>query len=216
VNGSVQVEGWDRDEVEVRAVKIDEKNPDDIDGVKIDVQTAPGQVAVRTRYPQGESGEVAVEYHIYVPNHVLLSGVGTVNGSVRVTGVDGSGQLRSVNGNVEVLNSSGRFSAKTTNGNLDLELRQLGDGMPMDLETVNGSVMLGLPTDVRADLDVASMNGDFSSELPVTATVGSIIGREFRAKLGTGGDQIMVHTINGRIRLVRQRAGTSPRDTAGL
>jgi hypothetical protein len=205
VNGSVQVEGWDKDEVEVRAVKTAEKDQYDAEQVKIDVESQPGQVAVRTRYPQGQSGEVAVEYHIYVPTRVLLSGVGTVNGSVRVSGVDGSGELRSVNGNVEVLDSSGRFSAKTTNGNLHLELRELGEGAPMDIETVNGSVMLGLPSDARADLNILNMNGNFSSELPMTATAGSPAARAFRAKLGTGGGEIMVRTVNGGIRLVRER-----------
>ena len=66
-----------------------------------------------------------MEYHVFVPDSGFALGRGTVNGSVRVSGVDGGGELRSVNGNVEVLDSSGRFSAKTTNGNLRLELRQL-------------------------------------------------------------------------------------------
>ena len=201
VNGSVQVEGWDRNEVEVRAVKMTERNEDDADGVKIDVENDPGQVAVRTHYPQGQSGEIAVEYHVYVPSRVLLSGVGTVNGSVSVSGVDGSGDLRSVNGNVEVLNSSGRFSAKTTNGNLRLELRRLSEGAPMDIETVNGSVTLGLPSDAHADLDVLNMNGNFSSDLPITAKAGSPSGRVFRATLGTGGSEILVRTVNGGIHL---------------
>jgi hypothetical protein len=205
VNGSVQVEGWDRNEVEVRAVKMAERNPDDVEDVKIDVESRPGEVAVRTRYQQGQSAEVAVEYHVFVPNRVLLSGVETINGSVRVSGVDGGGELRSVNGNVEVLNSSGRFSAKTTNGNLHLDLRQLGEGAPMDIETVNGSVTLELPSDARADLNVLNMNGKFSSELPMTATTGSPAARAFRAKLGTGGGEIMVRTVNGGIRLVLER-----------
>jgi hypothetical protein len=204
VNGSVRVEGWDRNEVEVRAVKMAERNPENVDDVKIDVESNPGQVAVRTRYQQGQSAEVAVEYHVFVPNWVLLSGVGTVNGSVSVSGVSGGGDLRSVNGNVEVLNSSGRFSAKTTNGNLHLDLRQLGEGAPMDIETVNGSVTLGLPSDARANLNVLNMNGKFSSELPMTSTAGSPAARAFRAKLGTGGGEILVRTVNGGIRLVLQ------------
>jgi DUF4097 and DUF4098 domain-containing protein YvlB len=201
VNGSVQVEGWDRNEVEVRAMKLTTKSQADADGVKIDVENDPGQVAVRTRYPQGQSGEVAVEYHVFVPTRVLLSGVDTVNGSVRVSGVDGGGDLRSVNGNVEVVDSSGRFSAKTTNGNLRLELRRLSEGAPMDIETVNGSVTLGLPSDAHADLNVLNMNGSFSSELPITAKDGSPSGRVFRAKLGTGGGEILVRTVNGGIHL---------------
>jgi hypothetical protein len=205
VNGSVQVDGWDRDEVEVRAVKTSQDNAHDLDEVKIDVESNPGHVAVHTRYPRGEGAEVAVEYHIYVPFHVLLGDIETVNGSVIVRGVDGGGELHSVNGDVEVLNSSGRFSAKTTNGDLHLELRQLTDGGPMNIETVNGSVVLGLPSNARAELKVLSMNGELRSDLPVISTIGSPATHAFHASLGTGGSQISVRTVNGGIRLVLKR-----------
>jgi hypothetical protein len=207
VNGSVHVDGWERDEVEVSAVKTAQSDQHDLDLVKIEVDSKPGQVAVHTCYPKGQGVEVAVEYHVHVPYRVLLGSVETVNGSVTVRGVEGSGELRSVNGNVEVTDSTGRFSEKTTNGNVRLELRQLSDGGPMNLETVNGSVVLGLPSTARANLKVLSMNGDVYSELPVTSTGGSSGTRAFQAKLGTGGGQISVRTINGGIHLFLQRAG---------
>src|SRR5215469_15863983 len=205
VNGSVQVEGWNRDEVEVEAVKTADADGQDLERVKIDVNSRPGQVSVRTCYPKGEGVEVAVEYHVHVPYRVLLSGVGTVNGSVLVRGVNGGGDLRSVNGNVEVINSVGRFSARTTNGDLRLELRQVLDGAPMNLETVNGSVVLGLPGDAKANLKVLSMNGEFYSELPVTSISDDAAPRAFRGKLGTGGGEISVRTVNGGVRLVLER-----------
>jgi hypothetical protein len=207
VNGSVQVDGWDRDEVEVYAVKTAENDPRDTDQVQIEVESHPGQVVVHTRYPKGAGAEVAVEYHVHVPYRVLLGNIKTVNGSVLVHGVKGGGDLHSVNGNVEVTNSSGRFNAKTTNGNLHLELRQLLDGAPMNLETVNGSVELGLPSDARGNLKVLDMNGDFYSELPVTSSLGPVASRSFHAKLGEGGGDISVRTVNGAIRLVRERPG---------
>lgn len=205
VNGSVRVEGWGRDEVQVRAVKTSTANLSELDRVRIDVRSLPGAIFVRTLYPASDGADVAVEYHVYVPYRILLGNVQTVNGSVRVRGVEGRGNLRSVNGNVEVLDSAGRFSARTTNGNLRLELRHLLDGAPMDIETVNGSVVLGLPSDARADLEIASMNGDFRSELPVSSPRSGW--REFRARLGAGGGEISVRTINGGIRLVRERSG---------
>lgn len=206
VNGSVRVEGWERDVVEVRAVKSSLGDPRDLDRVRIAVVSEPGEVAVRTLYPEGQGVEVAVEYVIHVPYRVLLDSIDTVNGSVVVRGVQGRGDLRSVNGNVEVLNSSGRFSARTTNGDLHLELRKLLDGGPVNIQTVNGSVFLGLPSNARADLKVLNMNGDFVSELPVVSTAGTFSSRVFRARLGDGGGgQISVRTINGGIHLVRER-----------
>jgi hypothetical protein len=207
INGSVQVEGWDRDEVEVSAVKTSQNGPADLDQVQIDVQSLPGHIAVHTLYPTTAGNGVTVEYHVHVPQRVLLAAVKTVNGSVSVRGVEGGGDLRSVNGDVRVTDSAGRFSAKTTNGNLTLQLHHVTDGAPMDIETVNGSVVLTLPSNTRANLKVQNMNGDFSSELPVTsATAPSTLGA-FRARLGTGGGEISLRTINGAIHLVRERPG---------
>ena len=213
VNGSVHVDGWDRDEVEVSAVKATENDASDLEQVQIDVTSLPGQVAVHTRYPSSFGTGVAVEYHVHVPFKTLLGAVKTVNGSVLVRGVEGGGDLRSVNGDVEVTDSAGRFNAKTTNGDLRLQLRQVSSGAPMNIETVNGSVVLSVPPDTRADLDVQNMNGDFSSELPVVATAAAPIPTNggafhaFHAKLGTGGGEISLRTINGTIHLVRERPG---------
>jgi len=207
VNGSVDVEGWDRDEVEVRAVETAQNDPRDVDRVEIEVESDPSKVDVHTRYPDGQGAGVAVEYHIYVPNRVLLESVHTVNGSLIVRGIDGGGELRSVNGDVEVLESSGRFNAKTTNGNLRLELRELGDGAPMNLETVNGSVELGLPWDARADLNIRNMNGDLYSEFPVTSTTALPGSQAFHGRVGRGGGAISVRTVNGGIRLLVEHPG---------
>jgi len=207
VNGSVRVEGWDRNEVQVRAVKTSESDARDLALVKIDVQSHPREVDVHTLYPDGENAEVAVEYIIHVPYRVLLHSIRTVNGSVSVRGVQGAGELKSVNGNVEVLNSSGRFSARTTNGNLHLELASLTDGAPMDLETVNGSVTLGLPSNASADLSVRNMNGDVSSDVPVTSTVALPGTQILRGRLGHGGNPISLRTVNGGIRLLLEHPG---------
>jgi hypothetical protein len=204
VNGSIQVDGWERDEVEIVAVKTAHENPADAERVKIEVEAAKSNVSVHTRYPQNSGVDVAVEYHIHVPYRVLLGGVATVNGSVLIRGVEGNGWLRSVNGNVEVLDSTGRFSAHTTNGNLRLELRRLTDGDPVELSTVNGSVVLAIPSNARANLDVRSMNGDFLSELPVVAQ-GAFNSRSFHGQLGSGGSAVSIRTVNGRIRVVTER-----------
>lgn len=204
VNGSVQVSGWERDEVEVHAVKSAKRNPGDLQRVRIEVEAKADSVAVETRYPHDNGIDVSVEYHVRVPHRVLLRRVGTVNGQVRISGVEATGELRSVNGDVEVADSAGRLSARTTNGNVRLELRRLDAGGPISVETVNGSVVLALPADAGAELDVRSVNGDFRSELPVTLQ-GSLGSREFHGRLGAGGDAIRIRTVNGGIRVVTLR-----------
>ena len=207
INGSVQVEGWDRDEVEVSAVKTAQDDSGDLDNVQINVESLPGHIAVHTLYPNSAGDGVMVEYHVHVPYRILLANVKTVNGSVSVRGVQGGGDLLSVNGDVDVKNSAGHFNARTTNGNLTLQLRKIEKNVPMDIETVNGSVVLTLPSNARANLKVQNMNGDFSSELPVNSSTAPSAAGEFRARLGAGGGEINLRTINGAIHLIRARPG---------
>src|SRR4249920_3192659 len=80
VNGTVDVQGWDRNEVEVRAVKTAKQKESDLDRVSIDVDTRPDAVSISTRYPQNEGVEVSVDYTIHVPHGARLEHIGTVNG----------------------------------------------------------------------------------------------------------------------------------------
>src|SRR5271154_2679770 len=81
VNGPVQVEGWDRDVIEIHAVKIAKEKESDLDRVSIEVNAKPNDVSVITRYPQNEGVEVAVEYMIRVPHGARVEHIGTVNGT---------------------------------------------------------------------------------------------------------------------------------------
>jgi DUF4097 and DUF4098 domain-containing protein YvlB len=204
VNGSVRIEGWDREEVQVHGVKSAKTNPQDLQRVQIEVAVAPGSVDVRTRYPEDEGVEVTVEYRIRVPRRVLLQSVQTVNGNLLVSGVEGAADLRAVNGDVLVTDTYGRLRARTTNGTVQLELHFSRLPEPVELATVNGVVVVALPSDIDADLEISSVNGDFRSELPVKVQ-GSMASREFRGTLGRGGSPLRIRTVNGGIRVVLVR-----------
>lgn len=204
VNGGVQIEGWDRQQVEVHAVKTALHDGDDLNMVHIDVESDGNQLAVNTRYPTGTGVQVTVEYLIRVPYRLRWVEVQTVNGDVHVRGITGAGSLNSVNGNVEVLDAEGRFSAKTTNGDVRLQMKSLPDGDPVSLTTVNGSVVLSLPERVNADVRVVNRNGDFKSDFPME-TLGAYTSSRFSGRLGSGGGEIFMSTVNGAIRLVNGR-----------
>lgn len=204
VNGAVQIEGWDRQQVEVRAVKTTLHEGDDLSMVHIDVQSDGNQVAVNTRYPAGSGVQVTVDYEIHVPYKLRWAEVETINGDVRVRGIAGAGVLGSVNGNVQMVDSNGRFSARTTNGDVRLQMKSMPDGDPVSLTTVNGSVVLALPERVNADVRVVNRNGDFHSDFPLV-TLGAYTSSRFRGQLGSGGGEIFMSTVNGAIRLVNGR-----------
>jgi hypothetical protein len=206
VNGTVRIEAWDKDVVEVRAVKTTPEKESNLDRVSIDVDSRPdGGLSISTRYPQEEGVEVAVDYTVHVPRRAQLTHVNTVNGSLRVTDLDSVGDLHTVNGNIEVFEGSGNVHAHTTNGNVYLELKRPADSTGALAETTNGSVLLAVPADLPANLEAHCMNGSFSSELPVVMR-GAVQLRVLHGKLGRGGTPIRLGTVNGAIRVVVLRA----------
>jgi hypothetical protein len=205
VNGPVQVEGWDRNVIEIHAVKIAKEKESDLDRVSIEVDAKPNDVSVITRYPQNEGVEVAVEYTIRVPRCAHIEHIGTVNGTVKIAGVESVEELRTVNGNIEIYEGGGSVHAHTTNGNVHLELAHFADQKGMAAETTNGSVLLAVPQDTQANLEARSLNGNFYSELPFSQEAASRP-REMRGKFGKGGPTIRLNTVNGGIRIVILRS----------
>src|SRR5258708_13294320 len=102
VNGTVDVQGWDRDTIEIRAVKTAKNKESDLELVSIDVDAKPGAVSVATRYPQNEGVEVAVEYTVRVPHCAHLEHLGTVTGTLRVPGIARVEHFRPVKPNIDV------------------------------------------------------------------------------------------------------------------
>jgi hypothetical protein len=204
VNGTVEVQGWDQDVVEVHAVKTAKLKESDLARVSIEVHATAQGVSVATRYPQNEGVEVAVQYTIHVPHSARVEHLGTVNGTLIVAGVDRVEELHTVNGNIEVYGADSTVHAHTTNGNVRLELSSVHGVSGTLVETTNGSVLLALPANAQADLEARCLNGNFLSELPV-AMENSLRPRELHGKLGQGGAPIKLHTINGGIRVVALR-----------
>jgi DUF4097 and DUF4098 domain-containing protein YvlB len=205
VNGAVEVQGWDRNEIEIHAVKTAKQRETDLERVTIDVDARPDAVSITTRYPQNEGVEVAVEYTIHVPHGARLEHLGTVNGTLRIAGVELVEDVHTVNGNIEVFDAGGSVHAHTTNGNVRLELAHIRDKNGFTAETTNGSLVLAVPSDTQADLEARCLNGNFYSELPV-AIESSERPREIHGKLGHGGVPIHLRTINGGIRIVILRS----------
>jgi hypothetical protein len=205
VNGTVRVEGWDRNEVEIRAIKTTPDQQSLLDLVAIDVDAKPDRVKVSTRYPQEEGVGVAVDYVVHVPRHALLQHINDINGTLRIFGSEGVGELHTVNGNIEVYGSSGDVHAHTTNGNVYVELMRPADARGAFAETTNGSVLLAIPAGLPAQLEARCMNGRFSSELPIVM-LGSTQPRTIHGQLGQGGAPIHLATVNGTIRVIALRS----------
>src|SRR2546423_12936309 len=165
VNGTVDVQGWDRDTIEIHAVKTAKNKESDLELVSIDVDARPSAVSVATRYPQNEGVEVMVEYHVHVPHCAHVEHLGTVNGTLRVSGVERVQDLRTVNGSIEVYDGGSSVHARTTNGNVHLELLHIEDKNGALAESTNGSGGMAGTARTATEHESPWLKGDISPEI---------------------------------------------------
>lgn len=204
INGTVTVQGWNREEIQIQAHKSSRGNPADAERVSIDVESTPRGVSVITHYPQDEGVEVVVDYTVRLPHSAHIQRIATINGSLRIAGVNTLSDLHTVNGNIEVYGPAATVHALTTNGNVSLELPGFAAAGEAIAETTNGSILLAVPGHLQATLEAVSLNGEFLSEIPLKLN-SSRTPREIRGQYGKGGSPIRLRTVNGNIRVAALR-----------
>jgi hypothetical protein len=199
VQGDVRVEAWDRAEVEVAVLKRalgPAANPDD---VRIEVESNGSKLVVRATYPAPSEEPVRVDFRLRVPRQVQLERLRTVVGDIRVRGTEGPVDARTLNGNIEGMNITGGVVARAINGSIAVSLRSLAEGAaPVEMETVNGHLYLGLPAEANADLQVSAVAGRIDGKY--TFKVSEVPGdTSLRTTLGHGGAKVRLRTVRGDI-----------------
>jgi DUF4097 and DUF4098 domain-containing protein YvlB len=136
---------------------------------------------------------------IKAPSDAILEDIELVNGNLKVTGITGYLSLGTVNGSITTAGMAGNAWIETVNGNLDLSFDKMGGGQTVDLESVNGSIVLRIPAKANAQVDAETLNGNISSEFGLTVEKGQWIGRSMEGLVGSGGARITIETVNGSI-----------------
>jgi hypothetical protein len=217
VNGDVRAEPSGSNEVEVVAVKRGHR--DRPDSVRIDVVPHAGGVTICAVYPTrdgqrpneclpGDAGrmnvqnnDVSVRFTVRVPAGVALVGK-TVNGEVEAVRLNGDVTLSTVNGSV-TFSTTGGGRASTVNGSIRGEMGRADWSNTLHMTTVNGGITLTLPPDLNTDVKASTVNGDISSDFPVTVT-GRISRRKLEGTIGAGGRLLSLDSVNGSIALKRE------------
>jgi DUF4097 and DUF4098 domain-containing protein YvlB len=207
INGAVHISTWDQNEVKVDAIKYaDEK--DRLDEAKIEIDSGKEYLSIRTRYPDhGENfnwgshnNPASVEYRLTVPRTVRLDEIKLINGSLDITGVTGEVRASCINGKLEAHNLSGRAELSTINGRLDANFDQL-PGSSIDLNSVNGSVELTIPSDSKAEIEASTVSGGIENDFGLHVNHHRYVGHDLRGELGSGGPHIKLADVNGRIEI---------------
>ena len=199
VQGDIAIEPWERAEAEVVVVKRGSGPGARLDDVHVSVEADGRRLALRTTYPKQSEESIRVDFRLRVPRQVRLDRVRTVEGTIKVRDIEGYVDARTLNGNIESLNLTGSVLARTINGNIAVSLRALPEGSaPVRMETVNGHLLLALPADANADLELHTVAGRVDSNYALTVSEDPGDG-SFKTRLGRGGTPIRLRTVRGDI-----------------
>jgi hypothetical protein len=202
-NGGIRVEGWDGNDILVRAVvqasARDEAQAKAMAG-QVEVRTGGGRVTAVG--PDRRNREWwSVSYRISVPRRTDLD-LNASNGGITIANVTGAITFDTTNGGVRLADLSGRVNGRTRNGGVNVMLGGSSwEGEGLDVETSNGGVTLSIPASYNAQLETRTVNGGFRFDYPLTLS-GELSPRQgITTTLGSGGAPVRVRTTNGGLRL---------------
>jgi hypothetical protein len=213
INGPVHISGWDQNQIKVDAVKYADTK-ERLDEAKIEVDSSANSISIRTHYPNRDqnwnwgshNNPASVEYTLTVPRNARLDEIKLINGSLDITGVSGEVNASCINGRLEAKNLAGRSRLSTINGRLDAKFDQLA-GKSVDLNSVNGSVDLTIPSDSNAEVEASTVSGNINNDFGLHVNNHRFVGHDLSGELGHGGTRIKLSNVNGRIEVHHAQDG---------
>jgi DUF4097 and DUF4098 domain-containing protein YvlB len=224
VNGSITVEAWDRNEVQLTYTKIADTK-ERLSEVEVRIESRPEFFSVESDYDNWkirnkdewrDNGRLRVEYRLMVPRGAVLNEIETVNGSVAVSNFTNVTRVSAVNGSVKAVNIRGTARLSTVNGEVFADFDKLESGSRISLDTVNGKVNLFIPSDSNATLKADSVNGSIINDFGLPVSKGKYVGRDLYGRLGNGDVDIRLNSVNGILSISRKNDGRSPSPATNL
>ncbi|WP_191621315.1 DUF4097 family beta strand repeat-containing protein [Marinihelvus fidelis] len=210
INGDVTVTGGPGDTIEVLARKK-ANDQETLDGIEILVDEQFDSVRIETKHPEkkgffgfGKSSNGAqVTYTVTVPSWAELDSIDSVNGGIRISGVDGPIEAETVNGGIEVEGASNDLDLETVNGSIEARLTVLTGSQDLDAESVNGKITLYLPESIDAYIKAETVNGGIDADDYGLKADKGFVGHDLEGEVGDGSARVKLSTVNGGIKLRR-------------
>ena len=202
ISGDVVVTGYDGDAIIVRGIKKGR----DSDRIEIEDKSSAGRVDVGVRYPKECNCDASVRFEVRVPRSISYNfdGFSSVSGDVDVSGVTGRLRASAVSGDVRVKNVSGSASVNSVSGDVEVEVDRLDGSDDMKFASVSGDVVVKMPSNLDADVDISSMSGSIKTDFPIEVREEKHGSRTYaRGRLGSGSRRINMSSVSGDLSLNR-------------
>ena len=196
VSGTVDVRGWDRNEVQVTG-----RLGEDVE--RIDVESSGGRTVIKVVLPRGNNHDGEADIEVSVPKGSSVE-VSAVSADVSSRGVLGTQRLKSVSGEITADIAGNESEVRSVSG--DVTVRGNGKPLSLRVSSVSGSLDL---TNTAGKIDVVTVSGDArvnmgeTSELRGRTTSGNL---EVTGKL-TRDARVDVEGVSGDITLHVSAAG---------
>ena len=202
ISGDVKVTGYDGDSIIVNAYK----SGPDRDRVQIEDTSGSDRLELRVRYPEFGGANASINFEVKAPRSVdyNFDRLGSVSGSVTVTGIRGRLRAESVSGNVDIRDVAGLVSAQAVSGNVNVEIARLEGAGDMKFSSVSGNVSVRAPANLDAAIEMSTISGSLRTDFPIEVQERRYgPGRSARGRLGTGAYSLRITTVSGRVSLTR-------------
>ena len=217
LNGNVTIETWDRNEVRVEYIKT-ATTKEMMDWVRVHINATKERIEIEADYDDWKENNngswekwknkrIEVTFKLTVPRSAILDEIETVNGSVVLSNMTNFCKVSTVNGEVSAKNLRGAINLSTVNGNLMADFDRLESTKPISLNTVNGKVILTIPSDSDVTLKADTVNGSIANDFGLPVRKGEYVGRDLYGKIGNGNTKVKLSSVNGGLSVVRRQDG---------
>lgn len=147
VSGTIDVRGWDRNEVQVTGTLGDSVE-------RVDVESSNGRTIVKVVLPRGHARDGDADIEVQVPKNSSVE-VSAVSADVSSRGVLGPQRLKSVSGEVTADISGNESDVRSVSG--DVTVRGVGKPTSLRVASVSGSLDI---TNMGGKIDLVTVSGD--------------------------------------------------------
>ena len=208
INGKVDIVSWAEPVIKVEAT-IRAEHQDELDRVKVKIQQNGEKISVETDYEETSKWRnhqsAQVTYKVWLPAQTNLSEIELVNGSLTIENVTGEIKAQVVNGSIKAIGLTSNSEINSVNGSIKAYYQSVStDLTDINIETVNGSIKLYLPTSVNANLDLETMHGSIKTEFGISSDKNTFTGHSLRGDIGSGDINIKMESVNGSIKVLKK------------
>jgi DUF4097 and DUF4098 domain-containing protein YvlB len=216
-SGDVIVTYWDKEEVYVK-IRGTENAMEKMDFTLEGNEEMVKVIAKKKSSVSAWFSNIDLEIEIKVPSEFNVD-VNTSGGDIKYGGISGNAVLSTSGGdvwgekfvgNLNISTSGGdisliggdtRINAETSGGDIKLDYK--GENKGIDLSTSGGDIVVKLPEEFKASMQLSTSGGDVSCSLNMSNIIKSS-GSKLVGDINGGGEKLAAHTSGGDITVTRR------------